>query len=153
MLVFASISNRNVRKDFRLVYKQWEGSGLSRKNFCKQQDLKYSWFMYHQKRMRCKKGQNTKLEKLDSGHWFERIETPENEQHIFCVVEYHYPDKSYFLFVAGIPVVLIKEIIVSCWHWTGSAITSATAGRPKCGKGFDALCGLVRECFAIWCFY
>lgn len=95
------MSNTKVLKDFKETYKLWETSGMSRMDFCKREDLKYSWFMYHQKRM----GGRKKL------RGFEKVELKTEFNTTLAEIEFHYPDGSFFVFAVGTVVSFIREIV------------------------------------------
>ncbi len=90
----------NAQQKFLEVYARWEQSGMTRAAFCKQEDLKYHWFMTHQKRMRSEIGA--------SG--FEQVSPPSVFDKTTTRIEFHYPDGRYFVFESGTPLALIKEI-------------------------------------------
>ena len=101
MGVIAPMSNTKIGKDFKETYKRWEASGLSRMEFCKKEDFKYSWFMYHQKRMRGKK-------KMGG---FDKVELKTETKTTSAEIEFHYPDGRFFVFGVGTPVSFIVEIM------------------------------------------
>lgn len=91
----------NTDQKFREVYSRWEQSGMTRAAFCKQEDVKYHWFMTHQKRMR------SKIEL--SG--FEQVQpSTQPDKTSPARIEFHYPDGRYFVFESGTPLELIKQI-------------------------------------------
>lgn len=91
----------NAQQKFLEVYARWEQSGMNRAAFCKQEDIKYSWFMSHQKNMRRRNKQTG----------FELIEpVPVADKLISATIEFHYPDGRYFVFGIGTPLSLIRKI-------------------------------------------
>lgn len=101
ILLIARMTTGSTEQKFREVYSRWEQSGMNRAAFCKQEDLKYHWFMTHQKRMR-RKIELSGFEQVSPLALAEKI-TPAR-------IEFHYPDGRYFVFESGTPLDLIKQI-------------------------------------------
>lgn len=95
-----------IRKEFLEKYEQWASSGLTRAEFCRRENIKYSWFMSHQKKEFRKEREQTISDK-----GFAKIETQPDENTIGSAIEFHYPDGRYFVFSPGTAVGLIRELV------------------------------------------
>lgn len=87
--------------EFEQHYQKWESSELSKAGYCKQENLVYTWFMYHCKR----------LQKMEQGFTQIQVKTKSNTLTNSVGIEYHFADGSYFIFPANCSVQFIRLLI------------------------------------------
>jgi len=90
----------NKTNEFEQHYQSWKTSGISKAGYCKQENLVYSWFIYHCKR-------------IDDKHQgFSQVKIkPKSNSSNSTGIEYHFSDGRYFVFPVNCSAVLIRQLI------------------------------------------